>query len=58
MHNVASSKNSQIRHPHIVRLNEPDNRDIGNAGRLPEDPSDRMIDWIDYGPSLPLRERQ
>jgi hypothetical protein len=53
MHSVASNKNSQIGHPHIVGLNEPDNRDIGNAGRLPEAPSDRMID---YGPSL--RERQ
>jgi hypothetical protein len=51
MHKVASSKNSQIGCPEVARLNEPENRDMGSAGRLPEAPSDRMIDKFDYGPS-------
>jgi len=56
MDSIASSKDIQIGQPQIARLNEPDNRDIGNTGRLPEAPSDRMIDEFDYGPSL--HERQ
>jgi hypothetical protein len=44
MHRVASSKNSQRGCAKVARLNEPDERDIGIAGRLPKAPSDRMID--------------
>jgi len=44
MHKVASSKNSQRDCPKFARLNEPENRDIGRAGRFPEAPSERMID--------------
>jgi len=44
MHKVASNKNSQRGCPKVARLNEPDKRDIGFAGRYPEAPSDRMID--------------
>jgi len=43
MHNVASSKNSQMGCNKVARLNGPKNRDIERAGRLPEAPSDRMI---------------
>jgi hypothetical protein len=44
MHKVASNKKSQRDCAKGARLNEPDKRDIGFAGRYPEAPSDRMID--------------
>ena len=47
MHKVASNKNSQRDCAKCARLNEPDKRDIGFAGRYPEPPSDRMISSVD-----------